>query len=182
MTPKLTCLRFTSMFRFFVFLLFFLIIMVLANAHTFGQPVAAQSPNGTTPGGTIPPGGTLPSPPLEDPSQGQVRVLHLAPFDTVIDNTTVDICEQNGSVIQGLQGLVYLSYRGYISLPAGVYDWKFCQPARSVALPDIAPFTLSSGGALTLILVGNDPQALSVITLIDRAGFANRIYFPLIAR
>lgn len=158
----------TRLGRGFCYLLLFAFLLVLANQSAAW--VEAAPLNQTVPGGTIPPGGTLPPPAPPTAGSGVVRVIHLAPFDSTIANTTVDICTEAGAPVAGFTGLVYLEQSGYQPLPVGPYDWTVSTPGCGTEVFDLPPFTLQSGAALTLLLVGGDNQPLTSVLLVDRAG------------
>lgn len=165
--------------RRFAYLLVFGLLLVLASQSEAW--VMAAPLNQTTPGGTIPPGGTLPAPPQPTLGAGLVRVLHLAPFDNTLANTAIDICTQAGAPVAGFTDLVYLEQSGYQSLPAGQYDWAVGTPGCGTVALDLPAFTLQSGAALTILIVGGDNQALTSVLLVDRVG-QRGFYLPIIMR
>ncbi|MEZ4727438.1 MAG: hypothetical protein R3E79_09920 [Caldilineaceae bacterium] len=164
--------------RGFSFALLFVLLLALANLS--GRWVDAAPLHQTLPGGTIPPGGTLPAPPTPTAGTGLVRVLHLAPFDSDVENTAVDICTESGDPVDGLTDLVYLEQSGYIPLPPGEYDWTVATPGCDTVALDLPPFTLQSGTVLTLLVVGGDNQPLSSVLLVDRGGLQYFVYLPII--
>ncbi|MCE7985156.1 MAG: DUF4397 domain-containing protein [Caldilinea sp. CFX5] len=161
------------------FVLLFVLLLVLAGQS--GSWVNAAPLNQTAPRGTIPPGGTLPPPAPPTVGTGFVRVLHLAPFDNDIADTAIDICTQAGAPVTGFTGLVYLEQSGYQPLPAGPYDWTVSTPGCGTGMLDLPPFTLQSGAALTLLIVGGGNQPLTSVLLVDRAG-RTFFYLPIIVR
>lgn len=163
--------------RGFCYLLLFVLLLVLANQSAAW--VKAAPLYQTVPGGTIPPGGTLPPPAPATAGTGVVRVLHLAPFDANIANTAVDICTQAGAPIAGFTSLVYLAQSGYQPLPVGQYDWTVATPGCGTIALDLAPFTLQSGTALTLLIVGGGNQPLTSVLLVDRGG-QSFSYLPIL--
>jgi len=136
----------------------------------------------TVPGGTISPGGTLPAPLTPAPGLALVRVLHLAPFNSLIANTAVDICTQANAPVVGLTGLVYLEQSGYLTLTPGVYDWKVSTPGCGTVVLDLPAFTLQPGTVLTLLIVGGGNQPLSSVVVVDRSGVQSTLYLPIIGR
>ncbi len=158
-------------------LLFLLLVTLAGLSGLWTEGVALGQ---TTPPGTIPPGGTLPPPLTPAAGTGLVRVLHLAPFDPVVANTAIDICEAVGVPVAGLTDLVYLEQSGYIALPASTYDWTVGTPGCATDLLDLPAFTLSSGTVLTLLVIGGDNQPLSSVLLVDR--LETQFYLPLIFR
>ncbi|MDQ3249838.1 MAG: DUF4397 domain-containing protein [Chloroflexota bacterium] len=157
--------------------LFIGLFAVLAGLGVFSQQAGAQ--------GTIPPGGTVPGGTLPVPgaNQGLVNVIHLAPFDPVIANTSVDVCTQTGTPVAGATGLVYLEQSGYLTLPAGTYDWKVTFPGCGSTVVDIAPFTLFDQSVLTLLIIGDGvKQPFSTVLLVQNGGLSQRLYLPIIAK
>ena len=165
--------------RGFCYLLLFVFLLVLANQSAAWVEAAPRQQ--TVPGGTIPPGGTLPPPAPPTAGTGFVRVIHLAPFDSTIANTMVDICTEAGAPVAGFTGLVYLEQSGYQPLPVGPYDWTVETPGCGTVALDLPPFTLQSGAALTLLITGGGNQPLTSVLLVDRTG-QGFFYLPLIAR
>lgn len=138
--------------------------------------------NETTPNGTIPPGGTIP-PPTTDPTQGQVRVFHLAPFAAESSATAIDICETVGSPVAGLTGLVYLENSGYITVAPGTYDWAVGTPGCTTLLLDLPPFVTAPGSVATILVTGGaNNQPLTSVFIVDELGQQNQLYLPLIHR
>jgi hypothetical protein len=143
--------------------------------------VRAQGDLVTPASGTIPPGGTIP-PPVPDPTNGQVRVVHLAPFDNVIANTAVDICREDNTPISGFTGLLYLSETGYLPFTFGNYNWKVMTPGCGALVTDIPPFTLNAGAALTLYITGDgNNQPITTLLSVEAQGLTERRFLPLIA-
>lgn len=161
------------------YLLLFVCLLVLASQAD--SWVKAAPLNQTVPGGTIPPGGTLPTPAPPTVGTGFVRVLHLAPLDPNIANTAVDICTQAGAPVTGFTGLVYLEQSDYQPLLVGQYDWAVETPGCGTVKLDLPPFTLQSGAALTLLIVGGGNQPLTSVLLVDRAG-RTFFYLPIIVK
>jgi len=84
-----------------------------------------------------------------------------------------------GAPIAGFTGLVYLEQSGYQPLPVGPYDWTVATPGCGTIALDLAPFTLQSGTALTLLIVGGGNQPLTSVLLVDRGG-QSFSYLPII--
>lgn len=165
--------------------LLFLALFALITLVYVGQQSATAAASvafGTTPGGTIPPGGTLP-PPVIDPEKGQVRVLHLAPIDADVNNTTVDICSESGSPVAGLTGLRYGDQSSYVPFDPGTQDWVVGTPGCGTTLLDLPSFLLARGSAITIIIAGDGVnQPLRAVLLVDVAGQVYKLYLPIIAR
>lgn len=159
----------------------FFILMGLAGWSLWQGEGRVKALNTGTVPGTIPPGGTIPPAPI-DPRNGQVRVVHLAPFDAVLANTAVDVCRENNTPVTGFTGLVYLSTSGYQPFPPTIYDWKVMTPGCGALLVDIPPFTLNAGAVLTLYIVGDDDnQSLSTLLSVENVG-TYTVWFPIIAQ
>lgn len=165
--------------RRFSYPLLFCLLVILAGLS--GQWVGDTAFAQTVPGGTITPGGTLPPPPTPTPGAALVRVIHLAPFDSNVAATAVDICTQSGNPVTGLTGLVYLAQSGYLTLPPGPYDWTVATPGCGAVKLDLPAFTLQPGMVLTLLVIGGGNQPLSSVLLVEQAGQAY-FYLPLIAK
>jgi hypothetical protein len=183
-SPQSTTANVTSLIRSLLcrrYLVLFVLLTAFAMLYNSHQSANAQSAiHGTNPNGTIPPGGTLP-PPLPDATQGQVRVLHLAPIATDLSATAVDICTEGGTPIAGLTGLVYLDSSGYLSFAPGTYDWFVGSPGCATTLLDLSPFVLGPGSVSTLLIVGGAAgQPLGSVLLVDTLGQINRLYLPIV--
>lgn len=161
------------------YLFLFFVLIVLASFS--GQWVDGTAMAQTVPGGTITPGGTLPAPPTPAPGKALVRVIHLAPFDTNVADTAVDICTQSGNPVPGLTGLVYLAQSGYVTLTPGPYDWTVATPGCGAVALDLPAFTLQPGMVLTLLVVGGGNQPLTYVWLVDQAGLQS-VYLPLVTK
>ena len=132
----------------------------------------AAAPTGSVPtGSTIPPAGTIPPPPPPGPNEGQVNILHVAPFDADLINTGIQICDADGNTVSDY--LYYQQQTGYVTLPMGIYDW-YIGPAGDdcqTMVLDIPVFNLGAGGQLLLIIFGDgDNQPLDVMLFVERAG------------
>jgi hypothetical protein len=150
----------------------FVVVMALALLHG-----AASAEEDT---GTIPPGGTVPPAPI-DFIHGFVRVVHAAPFAADVNDTAVDICDENDNPISGLTGLLYLTESGYLPFAPGSYDWYVGAPGCASQVVDIPPFNLFVNAALTLYIVGDGAnQPLTTVLSVDRAGLDLVMHLPLI--
>lgn len=157
---------------FSVVVTLFCVLMTLALLH---QVASAEEETGT-----IPPGGTMPPPPI-DMVNGFVRVVHAAPFAADVNDTAVDICDENDDPIPGLTGLVYLSESGYLPFARGTYDWYVGTPGCTSQLVDIPPFNLFVNTALTLYILGDGTnQPLTTVLSVDRTGLDRVLHLPLI--
>ena len=149
-------------------------LVTLAGFSLFSHQASAA---GTIPpGGTLPPGGTVPL------NQGQVNIIHLAPFDAVIANTAVDVCTETNTAVTGATNLHYLEQSGFLALTAGSYDWKVTKPGCGATIVDIAPFVLAKQGIITLLIIGdNTNQPVSTLLLVQDSGITVR-YLPFVSR
>ena len=137
----------------------FVFVLVLASLSLFNQEAAAQSvgPDGTLPSGTLPPA-----------LDAQITFIHAAPVFSNTVLTAIDVCDEQGQVLDGLAGVVYgqsVTFR----TDAGEFDWKITAPNSNCAtlVKDIPPFTVGYGGAVIVIAVGdaiNQPIDVWVIT------------------
>lgn len=172
----------TISMRYWLFLLAFVLLTTLSLTQS---PLRAMTDPtmGTTPtDGTIPPGGTLPAPVI-DTTQGQVRVVHLAPIAANLADTTVDICTATNSPITELSGLQYGETSAYVVFAPGEQDWLVSTPGCGAMLVDIPPFSLAPGSAVTLLITGDGVnQPLKIVFIVDEAGLSYRLYLPLIQK
>ena len=158
-----------------LFITLFATLVALAGISLLSPQANAGA---TIPGGTVPPG-TLPPP---GPSgQGQVNVIHLAPFDPVIANTAVDICTEAGTPVTGATNLHYLEQSGYLLLPQGNYDWKVMTPGCSSLIVNLEPFTLFDQAVLSVLIIGDGVnQPFDSVLIVQDRGISLKKYFPLI--
>lgn len=101
-------------------------------------------------------------------ASGKLRVIHAAPFASPITATAVDVVDEEGNSV-GLDNLQYKAASSYLSLPSGTeFDLKVVPHSQPAAEPilDLAPFTLSPGQILTVIVVGDEQnQQASIVTV-----------------
>jgi hypothetical protein len=90
-----------------------------------------------------------------DPLNAKVRITHLAPFASALDDTRVDICTDDGTAV-----LSNVPYKGltdpYLSLPAGDYDLLIAVAGTScgtVAL-DLPSLRLAAGDIVDVFAIG----------------------------
>ena len=90
-----------------------------------------------------------------DPLKAKVRIAHLAPFASDLDDTRVDICTDDGTAV-----LSNVPYKGltdpYLSLPAGDYDLLIAVAGTScgtVAL-DLPSLRLAAGDIVDVFAIG----------------------------
>lgn len=152
--------------------------LLLAGLAFFGAPAATSaqdSPdNGTVPGGTVPP-----IPPLR-PS---VTFVHAAPFDTDVILTAIDVCTEEGTVVEGLDTLIFGEART-IYFDPNSFDWYIAAAGTNcgTVLVDIDPFGLGYGAVKVLVFTGDiSKQPLQVIDVLAREG-GGVIFMPFLAR
>lgn len=98
------------------------------------------------------------------PQEANLRVAHLAPFDSVLANTAVDV-KLNGS--QVLTGFQYLSSTTYIEVPEGGYLVEVF-PTGSMTPAITATVTLSKNEDYTAIAHGGaSGYSLTLAALLD---------------
>lgn len=160
-------------------LAFLLLCAMALSGVWFSDDVLAE--NAQPVGNTIPPGGTVPPAPEPLPNQGQVNIIHVAPFASELIDTGIQICD-----VYGLSVTNYLYYQqesGYLNLPFGTYDWYVAEAGSSCGAPlpglDMPPFFVADGTRLAIVIFGDIVnQPLDSMVLIERFGEA-RYLLPL---
>ena len=147
----------------------------------FADGVSAYDTGSLPPGQTIPPGGTVPPATEPMPDQGQVNIIHLAPFASDLIDTGIQVCDTAGNPVTSY--IYYQQQTGYLYLAMGTYDWVVAEAGSncSVLLPglDIPPFFVADGTRLTLLIFGDDDnQPLDSMLLVERVG-KTHYRFPL---
>ena len=91
------------------------------------------------------------------PAAGNIklRIVHAAPFDSVLANTAVSIRDDADNIIGGLSNVEFGGFSPYLEVPAGVYDLKIATPDGSTTLIDIAPVDLPDGAVVTVFAIGD---------------------------
>ncbi len=98
---------------------------------------------------------------LEDtqmtPSEGNlmIRVIHAAPFASDINETAASIRLDDGTVINGLDNVLFGQNSDYFEIPAGNYDLNVSSADGSTRLIDIAPIDLPAGVIVSLFAIGD---------------------------
>jgi len=175
--------KISSFRRRYLFIAMFAMLLVFAGFSMISQQVSAAStiPVGGTvpPGGTIPPGGTVP--PLPAALQGQINIV-----DEAFSTTGVDVCTKTNIPVTGATNLHYQDQSGFLTLPAGVYDWKVTAANSNcgTTLVNIPPFTLSAQGVLTLFITGDGStnQPFNTVLIVQNLGLFLKLYLPLITQ
>lgn len=89
-------------------------------------------------------------------AEGQVRVVHAAPFAPNIVDTAVDVVpDAGGSAL--LTNFRYRDNSPFVSLPSGVsIDLEVRRTGTSTVTIDLPPISLSPGQRLTVFAIGDD--------------------------
>jgi len=167
----------SSYFQFgrrYIFVALFALLLVLAGLSLVSQQVSA---------GTIPPGGTVPGGTIPPMGQGQVNIIHVAPFAVDVSDTAVDVCTQANIPVTGATNLHYLEQSGFLTLPVGTYDWQVMQPGCGLLslIVDVPAFVLNDQAQLTLLILGDGVnQPYSTVLLVQRPGLSNKVVLPII--
>ncbi len=135
-------------------------------------------------GETIPPGGTVPPAPDPVPNQGQVNIIHVAPFADEVIDTGVQICDTKGNPVTSY--LYYQQQTNYLELYMGKYNWVVTEAGSNctVPLPGLVLPTINiyDGTRLTLLLIGdNDNAPFDSMILVERLGQVHH-HLPIMAK
>jgi hypothetical protein len=156
------------------FVVAFVFAVVLAGMSLLSQTAAAQSgqPDGTTPFGTLPP-----------VLDAEITFIHAAPVFSDTLATAIDVCNEAGKIVDGLQGVVYGQSRTF-STDAGTFDWKIAVASSGCGtlVKDIPPFQIGFGGSGIVIAIGDAVnQPLDVLVIIPSQGGGNH-YLPFVGK
>lgn len=161
--------------RILVFVVAFVFVLVLAGMSLLSQEASAQSgqPDGAAPFGTLPPA-----------LQVQITFIHAAPVFSDTLMTAIDVCDEQGQIVDDLAGIVYGESRTFMA-DAGVFTWKIT-PANSgcIGIPDfkIPPFKIGFGGNGIVVAVGDAiNQPPNVLVIIPNQGGGN-FYLPWVGK
>ena len=93
---------------------------------------------------------------------GKLRVGHLAPFASDIEDTKVDICFDDGTPLAALQDVPYDLVSDFLELPAGDYDLKITLAdngsCEQTAL-DLPEIRLGDGDVFDAYAIGKNNEA-----------------------
>lgn len=100
-----------------------------------------------------------------------LRIAHAAPFGNSAAATAVDVCTQDGSLVNGLANVPYKINSDMFPLPAGTYDLRIAAhdaatPCAGATIIDPLPVTLTDGSITTVFAIGdgtNQPPGLLAI-------------------
>lgn len=100
-------------------------------------------------------------------AQANVAVLHLAPFDSALENTAVDIVINGTPTFTNVQ---FKDFVDYTELPAGDYDIDIV-PVGATDPAISGSFTLEDGIWYSVAAIGNGTdQPLELLALVDNDG------------
>ncbi|MFN2103525.1 MAG: DUF4397 domain-containing protein, partial [Candidatus Promineifilaceae bacterium] len=89
-----------------------------------------------------------------------LRIAHAAPFGNSAATTAVDVCTQDGSLVNGLADVPYKVDSTMFPLPEGTYDLRIAAhdagtPCAGATIIDPLPVTLSDGSITTVFAIGD---------------------------
>lgn len=121
------------------------------------------------------------------PSAGnaKVRIVHLAPFASGLNDTVVDVRLQNGTLLQ--TGVKFGDLADYLQLPAGDYDLKITTVGGDTTLINPPSISIAAGDVVTVIATGdNNNQDLQIYTIYNgnEGSFVEmlKVFLPMIYR
>ncbi|MGJ8663642.1 MAG: DUF4397 domain-containing protein, partial [Marinicella sp.] len=93
----------------------------------------------------------------DTPADGNImiRVIHAAPFAADINDTAASIRLDDGSVVNGLNSVLFGQDSGFFEIPAGMYDLNVSTADGSTRLIDIAPLELAAGTVVNVFATGD---------------------------
>lgn len=141
----------------------FVFVLVLASMSLLSREAIAQFDplGGTAPPGTLPP-----------PLRAQVTFIHAAPVFSDTQMTAIDVCNEDGQVVNNLQGVVYGQSETFTT-DSGVLDWKVAVAGSgcSTLVKDIPPFKIGNGGHAIVVAIGDViNQPLDTLVIIPNQG------------
>ena len=165
-----------------IYVLTFLLLTALTAYGLW--TVDGVSAEGAAPlGQTIPPGGTIPPAPEAGAEQGQVNVIHVAPVDSEVIDTGVQICNaETNTPVTGY--LYYQQQTGYLDLAPDTYDWYVSLAGDNCTneLLDLPPFNIGKGTRISLLIFGdNDNQPLDSLVIVEVLGSFD-LYWPVVIK
>ena len=88
--------------------------------------------------------------------KAKVRVAHMAPVDSVLLNTQVDVRDTNlGGIVAGLDNIAFGTVSPYVEVTAGIqYEWAVTNAAGTANLLVLDPVTFQAGEIVTIYVSG----------------------------
>jgi hypothetical protein len=95
--------------------------------------------------------------PQEAPEDNNLflRVIHAAPFNSNIDDTAVSIRFDDGTVVGGMDTVLYGQASDFIEIPTGTYDLNISTVDGSTRLIDLVPLDLPPGITVNVFATGD---------------------------
>jgi hypothetical protein len=115
----------------------------------------------------------------------KLRIAHAAPFAADLEDTEVDICTQDGTLVDGLAGVPFGASSDFLELPAGTYDLKVmdaaAEPCTGDTIIDLPPAEIPAGIIATVFAVGgaNGQVPGGYSPEVGRLGIPYMIYLPV---
>jgi len=93
----------------------------------------------------------------DTPTDGNllIRIIHAAPFAADINATAASIRLDDGTVVNGLDSVLFGQDSGFFEIPAGNYDLNVSTADGSIRLIDIAPLDLPAGAVVNVFATGD---------------------------
>lgn len=93
----------------------------------------------------------------ETPSSGNLflRVIHAAPFASDINETAASVRLDDGTVVGGLNNVLFGQASDFLEIPAGTYDLNVSTADGTTKLIDIAPLDLPAGITVNVFATGD---------------------------
>ena len=111
-----------------------------------------------------------------------MTIGHLAPFDSNVNATAVDICTDSGVAIPGLTGIKYPQVAANLVLDPGPYNLKIAVAGTNCAATaiDLPPFRLFIGEIADAFAIGTGAPAFP-LELVTTTGLYTVVeYLPII--
>ena len=113
-----------------------------------------------------------------------MTIGHLAPFDSNVNATAVDICTDSGVAIPGLTGIKYPQVAANLVLNPGPYNLKITVAGTSCATTaiDLPPFRLFAGEIADAFAIGLG-TTIYPLELVSTTGLYTQVgYLPIIGK
>ncbi|MFN2116705.1 MAG: DUF4397 domain-containing protein [Candidatus Promineifilaceae bacterium] len=127
---------------------------------------------------------------MSAPADGNIklRIAHAAPFAANLQDTEVDICTQDGTLVDGLAAVPFGVSSDFLELPAGSYDLKVtdaeAEPCTGATIIDLPAAELPAGLIATVFAVGgvNDQTPGGYSPEFGRLGIPYIFQLPVVAK